>query len=120
MTFKPNSLGLGELLRSEAMKQHVKDRAEKIAAAARAASPSGPLTDEERTRYRDAWEVTVDEKVGESGFGPNVRARATVSNQTPYAAAVEFGNGRTQPAKRQRKTIEPHYTLTRAIDAARE
>lgn len=118
--FKPSSTGLGELLRSEGVKSHVKGVADKIADAARATSPVGPLTDAERSRYRDGWEVSTDEKVGASGFGANIRARATVRNETPYSAAIEYGNGRTQPANRQRKTIEPHHTLTRAIDAARE
>lgn len=115
--FNSNPTGLGELLRR---KEIVEPFANRIADAARATSPFGPLTDGERTRYRDAWEVTTDEKVGPSDFGPNIRARATVSNATPYAAAIEFGNGRTDPPRRNRKTIDAHYTLTRAIDAARD
>lgn len=119
--FKPNGRGMAEFMSSEEMRAHVEGIAEKIADAARATSPVGPLTDPERDRYRDGWRVETDIKQGEPRpFDPNRRARATVVNDTPYAAAIEFGNGRTKPEKRQRKTIDAHYTLTRAIDLARE
>jgi len=108
--FDPSYAGLGELLVSPEMQEAMKSRAEKIADVARATSPVGPLSDKERTRYRDAWEV-------DSGIqdGKTRRAYGEVKNETPYSAAIEYGNGRTRG-----KTIEPHFTLTRAIDAARE
>lgn len=108
--FNPSYTGLGELLVSPEMQAAMREKAEKIKTAAEAMSPIGPLTDDERTRYRDAWEV--DSGVREE---PSRRAYATVSNPTPYSAAIEWGNGRTS-----RKTIEAHYVLTRAIDAARD
>lgn len=122
--FKPNSRGLGELLRSEGMKNHVEHIANKIADAARSASPVGNAASEWYDQaghpppgtYRDSWSVSVDEKVGTSDAGPNIRARATVRNSAPHAAAVEYGySGRKDSPGRN-----AHHTLTRAIDAARE
>jgi hypothetical protein len=109
-TFNPSYSGLGELLFSPEMQAAMHAKAKKIAETAAATSPVGPLTDSERQRYIDSWRV-------ESGVRdePSRRAVARVINDSDHAAAVEFGNGRTS-----RKTIEPHYTLTRAIDAARE
>lgn len=108
--FDPSRGGLGELLASPAMQAAMREKAEKIAAAARAVSPIGPLTDQEKEHYVEGWSVS-------SGVRdlPTRRAYARVTNDSDHAAAVEFGNGRTSP-----KTIEPHYVLTRAIDAARE
>ena len=106
--FEPNRRGLGELLASPQMQAAMREKAEKIRAAAEATSPVGPATDGEH--YRDSW--SVDSGVRDE---PTRRAYARISNSSDHAAAVEFGNGRTR-----RKTIEPHYTLTRAIDAARE
>jgi hypothetical protein len=108
--FNPSYTGMGELLSSPGMVSAMRDRAEKIKTAAEATSPVGPLSDDERTRYRDSWEVEAG--VREE---PSRRAYATVKNETPYSAAIEFGNGRTS-----KKTIEAHYVLTRAIDSARE
>ena len=108
--FNPSYTGLGELLVSPEMVAAMRAKADKIKAAAEVTSPVGPLTDAERAHYRDSWSVDAGVR-GE----PSRRAYARVENSSDHAAAVEFGNGRTR-----RKTIEPHYTLTRAVDAARE
>lgn len=120
--FKPNGLGLSEFMQSDELGHHIHDVAEKIANAARATSPIGnALSDEEKVRYVDSWRVEDGIKQGvPRRFNPNRRVESTVINETPYAAAIEWGNGRTDPPHRQRKTIDAHHTLTRAIDAARE
>lgn len=109
-SFQPNPRGLGELLASERMQAGMRALAEKGAEAARATSPIGPMTDEEKEHYVESWSVS-------SGVRdlPTRRAYGRISNSSDHAAAVEFGNGRTSP-----KTIEPHHVLTRAIDAIRE
>jgi len=107
--FDPSYVGLGELLVSPEMQAAMHDKAAKIADAARATSPIGPLSDAEKTHYVDSF--TVSSGVQE---GKTRRAYGEVENDSPHAAAVEFGNGRTRA-----KTIDAHYTLTRAIDAAR-
>ena len=109
-SFQPNYRGLGELLASPEMQAALREKAGKIADAARAVSPIGPLTKEEKEHYVEAW--TVSSGVRDE---PTRRAYGQVSNDSPYAAAIEFANGRTSP-----KTIDAHHVLTRAIDAARD
>lgn len=109
-SFQPDYHGLGELLASEGMRAAMHEKAGHIADAARAISPIGPLTDREKEHYIEAWTVSSDVR-----DEPTRRAYGQVSNDSDHAAAVEFGNGRTSP-----KTIDAHYVLTRAIDAARE
>lgn len=109
-SFQPNYRGLGELLASPEMQAAMHEKAGHIADAARPISPIGPLSKREKEHYAEAW--TVSSGVRDE---PTRRAYGRVENDSEHAAAVEFGNGRTS-----RKTIEPHYVLTRAIDAARE
>lgn len=108
--FEPNRSGLGELLASAGMQSAMHEKAGHIADAARAVSPVGPLTDSEKQHYVESW--TVSSGVRDL---PTRRAYGRAENDSPYAAAIEFSNGRTSP-----KTIDAHHVLTRAIDAARE
>ncbi|MGZ4621459.1 MAG: hypothetical protein ACXVGF_04780 [Blastococcus sp.] len=103
--FNPSYVGLGELLASPEMQAHMRSRADKIRDAAEAISPIGPENDPHRGEYKASWEV--DSGVRDT---PTRRAYARVTNPVDYAASVEFGNGRMQG----------QYTLTRAIDFARE
>lgn len=108
--FDPSYVGLGELLVSPEMQAEMHRRAGKIADAARATSPVGPVKKKDLEHYIEGWTVSSGVQDGKTR-----RAYGEVSNDSPYAAAIEFGNGRTRD-----KTIDAHYTLTRAVDAARE
>ncbi|MCW2901913.1 MAG: hypothetical protein JWO67_4178 [Streptosporangiaceae bacterium] len=108
--WEPNHAGIGEMLSAEWMVREMRRRAENVATRATQTSPVGPVVGGRTDHYRDAWRV-------ESGVRnlPTRRAYARVVNPRPYAAAVEFGNGRTGG-----KTIDAHYVLTNALDAAKE
>ena len=107
--FNADYRGIGELLKSPEMQAAMHAKAERVAEAARATAPVGDaITDKHPGEYRDGFEVS-------SGTN-RTRAYGRVENNVGHAAAVEFGNGRTQPANRARKTINAHYTLTRALD----
>jgi hypothetical protein len=81
-----------------------------------AISPVGEDNGIEHEHYAERWRVEDDVKQGDPRpFDPNRRARSTVINDDPAAAAIEYGNYRTR-----KRTIDPHYVLNRAIDAARE
>jgi len=108
-SWNPSYSGIGEMLRAEFVRQELRRRADRVKEVAEATSPVGPERD--GVHYRDAWEV--EDGVRE---GPSRRAYARVRNSSDHAAAVEFGNGRGDSPK----TIDAHYVLTRAIDAARE
>ena len=110
MGFRPDGEGVARMM-TELMAPVVREKADKIAAAAAATSPVGPESDPHRGEYKAAWRVEEDVKQGKPRpFDPNRRARATVVNDTPYAASIEYGNGR----------MEAQHVLTRAIDIARE
>ena len=109
--FTPNPAGLGEVMRGPDMQAGMRAAAEKVADAARAVAPVGRAAgDTTPGRYKAGFEVSSGVREGRSG-----RAYGRVENRTPYAAAVEWGNGRTSG-----KTIDAHYVLTRAIDVLRE
>lgn len=110
--FNPSYTGLGELLSSPEMVVGMKHFAEKIKERAEVMSPVGDEHDPHRGDYKAGWSV-------ESGVreAPSRRAFARVHNDVDYAAAIEFGNGRRAG---RRSFNVPNYTLTRAIDAARE
>lgn len=92
----------GELLRGAEMKAYLEQKAEDVAKAARQLAPVGtPPEDTHPGLYRDSFEV-------DSGLEPS-RAFGRVTNTAPYAAAVEYGNGR----------IQAHHVLSRALDIAR-
>jgi hypothetical protein len=108
-TFQPDHQGLGELLKSPAMQAHMRERAEKIADAARAIAPVGPGTELEH--YKDSFEVSSGVLYRFTG----ARAYGRVENSSEHAAAIEFSNFRTR-----KKTIDAQHVLGRSIDAARD
>lgn len=108
--WNPDHRGVGNMLSMPGMQAAMHAKAGEIADAARAIAPVGPLTDSERQHYIESFTVS-----SEIRHTPSRRAIGQVSNDSEHAAAVEFGNGRTRA-----KTIDPHYVLTRAIDAVRE
>jgi hypothetical protein len=107
-TYDPDHRGIGEMLASVAMQDHMRERAEKIADAARAIAPTGPGAELEH--YKDSFEVSSGVLYRFSGK----RAFARVTNSSDHAAAIEFSNFRTR-----KKTIDAQHVLGRSIDAAR-
>lgn len=108
-SWTPSHAGIGEMLSSEMVEQSLVRIAHPVRDMAEATSP---VSDEIKAEhYKDLWRVS-------SGVRdvPSRRAYARVSNDSEYSAAVEFGNGRGDSPK----TIDAHYVLTRAVDAARE
>jgi hypothetical protein len=96
--------GFGALLCGPEMQGLMEGRADKVAAAARGISPTDDGVPD--GHYRDKFEV-------ESGVMETLtgrRAYGRVTNTSPHAAAVEWGNRRA-PAQ---------HVLGRAIDHIRE
>ncbi|HEU5026589.1 MAG TPA: hypothetical protein VFV01_16860 [Spirillospora sp.] len=111
-SWNPSHSGIGELLCSDMVRRELRRRADRVKEVAEATSPEGPpRSPEDGPHYRDMWEV--EDGVREE---PSRRAYARVRNSSDHAAAVEFGNGRGDSPQ----TIQAHYVLTRAVDAARE
>lgn len=103
--FSADYQGIGEMLCSEEIQADMRARAERIAAAAEADAPVGPVSDPHAGRYKASFSV-------ESGVreGKTRRAYGRVTNDAPEAVMVEYGN----------KNIDAHHTLGRALDAARD
>jgi hypothetical protein len=101
--FTLNKAGVGQLLRSQGLRLELVRRAERIRAAAEAAAPVGGPGDPHPGLYRASFGV---ESTTRGGLRDD-RAAAAVYNTAPYAAEVEYGNGRT----------EAHHTLARAAQA---
>jgi hypothetical protein len=93
------------MLCSERMQAEMHRRAEKVAAAAELDAPVGSTSDPHAGRYKASF--SVDSGVRE---GKTRRAYGRVTNDAPEAVYVEYGN----------KNIDPHHTLGRALDAAKE
>lgn len=96
------------------IQHHLRDRADKIAEAARAIAPVGPtggLSADEVGHYKDSFHV--ESGVLYRGSGSS-RAYARVTNDSDHAAAIEYGNFRTR-----KETIQAQHVLGRAIDAAK-
>jgi hypothetical protein len=91
------------------MQAHMRERAEKIAAAAVAIAPVGP--GEELAHYKDSFHVSSGVLYRFTGK----RAYGRVENDSEHAAAIEFSNFRTR-----KKTIDAQHVLGRSIDAARD
>ncbi|MGQ5576331.1 HK97 gp10 family phage protein [Streptomyces sp. ECR3.8] len=98
--FKMKRKGVGELLRSDMVRADLVRRAERIKSAAVAISPVGEADDEDRTRYKDNWEVNSTRRGGRR----RDRAVAYVRNPTYYARWVEYGTER----------VPAHHVLLRA------
>jgi hypothetical protein len=103
--FQADYQGIGEMLCSEEMQAEMHRRAAKIAVAAEADAPIGPASDPHAGRYKAAFKV-------ESGVreGKTRRAYGQVTNDSPEAVYVEYGN----------KNIHAHHTLGRALDSAKD
>lgn len=108
-TYNPDSAGIGEMLAAVFMQDHMRERAEKIAEAARAIAPVGPGTELEH--YKDEFHVSAGVRHSFRGK----RAYGRVENTSDHAAAIEFSNFRTRT-----KTIDAQHVLGRSIDAARD
>lgn len=77
------------ILRSEVMGLHMRDRALRILLAAHGRAPvyEGPGRDEHRGRYRSSFRIESTSRGGVK----HDRAEATVINDAPEAVFVEFG-----------------------------
>lgn len=103
--------GFGELLRGPEMRARLVEHAEKGKAAAEAISPQGddsdwltdPVPGPHAGLYRESFEV--DDGVMTNNAGGRV-GYASLTNTSPYAAAVEYGNGKAQA----------HHVLGKALD----
>ena len=104
--FSASYEGIGELLRSDLMQAEMRRRAEKIAERARDIAPVGdPEDDPHSGRYKASFHVS-------SGVQHHKTSRAygEVSNDSPEARLVEFGDS----------TQDGYRTLGRALDAAKD
>jgi hypothetical protein len=106
--YKPDYNGIGDMLRSAEMQAHMRERAEKIAEAARASSPVGPPGDPHEGNYASSWEVSSGVRHGQTS-----RAYGRVENNVDYAAKIEYGD------KVGRGHREGQHILGKSIDAAR-
>lgn len=81
--------GIGQLLRSAGMVEHMVSRAGKIKADAEGRAPvyEGPGRDPHRGRYKDSFKVEATPR----GGGRHDRAEAKVINDSPEAIWVEKG-----------------------------
>lgn len=103
--FQGDYRGIGDMLCSEGMQAAMRARAEKVAVAAEIDAPIGPASDPHAGRYKASF--SVDSGIRE---GKTRRAYGRVTNDSPEAIYVEYGN----------KNIDAHHTLGRALDAARD
>lgn len=103
-SFRADYGGIGQLLVSPQMQAEMHRRAERMKEAAEADAPYDER-DRDGDHYRDHF--TVSSGVQER---KTRRAVGTLTNDSPVAFLVEFGS----------KNNDPHYTLTRALDAAHD
>jgi hypothetical protein len=103
-TFKASYSGIGEMINSDFMVAEMRQRAERIRAAAEAHAPVGGEGDPHPGAYKES--LTVDS--GTHGGEHNDRAYGRVTANVPYAYQVEFGD----------KYTPRHRTLGTALDAA--
>jgi hypothetical protein len=102
--FKMSRGGVGELLRSDMIETEMLRRANRIAAAAAAAAPTGtPPGDLHPGLYRESFEVTSTRRGGRR----RDRAVAVVANTAYYARWVEYGTER----------VAAHHVMLRAAQA---
>lgn len=81
--------GIGQLLRSAGMVEHMVERANKIKEEAEARAPvyDGPGRDPHRGRYKESFSVEATPRGGDR----HDRAEAKVINDSPEAIYVEHG-----------------------------
>lgn len=105
--FRASYAGIGELIRSAAMEEAMRELAERIKSKAEADAPVGdPRTDPHAGRYRDSFKVSS----GREGGRKKDRAYGQVSNSAPEAFYVEYGTSKT----------EGRHTLLNAVQHAGE
>lgn len=96
--FRASYGGIGKMIRSPQMQAEMRRRAEKVKAAAEAASPI------ESGEYKGSFRVTS----GARGGLKKDRAYGRVTNTSSHAFYVEYGNSK----------VSAHHTLRRALRAA--
>jgi hypothetical protein len=104
VTFKPNHVGIGQMLRTDAMLAHMVALAEKVKAEAVVTAPYDPQS-KDGTHYKEAFTVSGTK----AGGVHKDRAEGKVSNTDVAAFFIEYGTGHSPR----------HRTLGKALDAAR-
>lgn len=107
MSFTASYRGIGEMLRSAEMEAEMRRRAEQAMTFAVAIAPVGdPRKDRHPGRYKASFRVQSTRRGGVR----HDRASATLVNDAPEAAMVEYGN----------RNVAQHRVLGKAIDAMRD
>jgi len=98
------------VLRADWMRANLLARAERVKAAAEA----------DAARYSDTghYASSFESSSGTHGGSRGDRAYGRVRNTDPAAAAIEFGHLSGQTGDTDRRPVEGHHTLVRALDAA--
>lgn len=97
--------GVGQLLKSNLVRDEMRRRAEVIKGVAESIAPVGGAGDPHPGEYKQSFRVTTTSR---GGFHRD-RAVAYVTNTAPYARIVEYGGGYGVPA---------HHVMLRAALAA--
>lgn len=106
VTFKASFAGIGEMLRSPEMQDAMRQLAEKVKTRAEATAPVGdPATDPHSGRYKASFTITTGIQHRKTS-----RAYAEVSNTSPEALTVEYGDGDDQG----------YHTMLNALSAVNE
>lgn len=105
--FRASYVGIGELIRSAAMEQGMRELADRIKTKAEADAPVGdPRSDPHAGRYRDSFKVSS----GREGGRKKDRAYGRTENDAPEAFYVEYGTSK----------VAAHHTLLNAAQHAGE
>lgn len=105
-TFRPDRVGIGEMLCAPFIQAEMLKRAEAVKARAEATAPVD-LEGPHPGRYKESFHVTVG--IREATPTRSRRAEAKVINDSPEAFFVEFGT----------KNNPQHRTLGHALEAAK-
>lgn len=100
--FNASFTGIGELLKSDMMRDAMEDRANRVKTEAESLAPVS-AHDKHPGRYRRSFHVSVGLNARRS------RVEAVVSNDSPEALHVEKGT----------RNNNPYHVLTRALDVLR-
>jgi len=110
-TYRHDFHAFGEhVLRSEWMRAEMLARAGRVKAAAEADAARYSNTG----HYAESFEASS----GTDGGAHGDRAFGRVKNTDPAAAAIEFGHLSGSRGDVDRRPVEGHHTLVRALDAA--
>jgi hypothetical protein len=98
------------VLNAPFMQEAMKARAEKV----KAAAVADTATYSDTGHYAESFKV----ESGVNGGANHDRAYGRVKNTDPAAAVIEFGHLSGKEGDPDRKPVEGHHTLVKALDAA--